>query len=59
MDRGVLSENKVSLKGLDDILKLLTSWLKTPEERKLYSAEAEEKIALAGKTKSEAITGAR
>ena len=53
-----MSENKVSLKGLDDILKLLTSWLKTPEERNLYSAKAEEKIALAGKIKSKAITGA-
>ena len=53
-----MSENKVSLRGLDDILKPLTSWLKTPEERQLYSAEAEEKIALAGKIKSEAITGA-
>lgn len=51
-----MSENKVSLKGLDDILKRLTPWLQTPEERKLYSAEAEEKIAQAGKIKSEAIT---
>jgi len=58
MESGVMNENKVSLKGSDDILKLLTSWLKTPEERKLYSAEAEEKIVQAGKTKSETITSA-
>ena len=51
-----MSENKVSLKGFDDILKLLTAWLKTPEERKLYSARADEKIAQAAKTKSETIT---
>lgn len=28
-----MSENKVSLKGVDDILQLFTAWLKTPEER--------------------------
>ena len=38
------------------ILEWLASRLKTTEEKKLYSAEAEEKIAQAGKTKSEAIT---
>ena len=53
-----MSENKVSLRGLDPILKRLTSWLLTPEERERYSAEAEERIAQAEKTKSETTTNA-
>jgi len=56
MERGIMSENKVSLKGLDNILKLFTSWLITPEERKLYAALAEEKLANAEKTQSDIFT---
>jgi len=51
-----MSENKVSLKGSDDIFKWLTSWLKTPEERKFYTAQAEEKLASAEKAKSDTLT---
>jgi len=53
-----MRENKISLKGIYDLLKRFTSWLKTPEERELFASQAKKEESKAIKIKTEAIVNA-
>jgi len=53
-----MSAGKVILEGLDNLLKLFTSWLKTPEERELYEAQAQRERSEAHKIEAELATNA-